>query len=151
MTPIPSRLFALRMTVVVIVLITFAAGCSPTTTGSVEGRVTFKGKPVGTGLVVFIDPDGHATLPVAVEADGTFRIPKVPIGAMRVSFDNPPPPSFPAAVRTTGDEDPEITALREQAKRFIATPLRYKDPASSGLSFEIHGGVNTCHLDLQER
>lgn len=151
MALIPNRYFVSRMTMVVIVLITGAAGCRPTTTGSVEGRVTFKGKPVGTGLVVFIDPDGHATLPVAVEADGTFHNTKVPIGLMKVSFDNPPPPSLPAAVRTTGDEDPEITALREQAKRFVATPLRYKDPASSGLSFEIQRGVNICHLDLQER
>lgn len=151
MAPMPNRFLASGVMTVVIVSIMWAAGCSPTTTGSVEGRVTFNGKSVGTGLVVFVAPDGHATLPAAVQADGTFRIPKVPIGLMRVSFDNPPPPSFPAAVRSTGEEDPETTALREQAKRFIATPLRYKDPASSGLSFEIHGGVNTCHLDLQER
>lgn len=151
MAPITNPSCAMKMMSLVIMLTTCAVGCSPTTTGSVEGRVTFKGKPVGTGLVVFIDPDGHATLPVAVDADGTFRIPKVPIGLMKVSFDNPPPPSLPAAVRTTGDEDPEITALREQAKRFVATPLRYKDPASSGLSFEIQRGVNICHLDLQER
>jgi len=149
MATVLRQVFVISGAIFVIVLIALGAGCRPATMGSVEGRVTFKGKPLGTGLVVFVGTDGHATLPAAVQPDGSFRIPKVPIGVMRVSFDNPPPPNLPAAAVKGVSEDPEITVLREQAKRFVATPARYKDPASSGLSFEIIAGVNTCDLELQ--
>src|SRR5207248_4958499 len=43
-------------------------------------------------LVVLIGEDGKASDPGAVQPDGTYSIAKSPVGTVKVSFDNPPPP-----------------------------------------------------------
>jgi hypothetical protein len=66
----------------------------------VRGAVTFQGKPLAGGLVVFApDPDrGGRGKPAKAEvgADGRFELPDVPPGWYRVAI--APPHVYPAAI-----------------------------------------------------
>lgn len=90
------------------------AGCGrggPPPTGLVRGAVTFQGRPLVGGLVVFA-PDrdkGMAGKPVraAIADDGSYVAEAVPAGWYRVAVADPPGvdweghgwPRFPAALR----------------------------------------------------
>lgn len=137
-----------------------ADGCSPRTS-SASGTVTFRGKPMQTGLVIIIGGDGRATPPAAVNADGTFTIPIAPTGRVQVAFDNPLPPGWsPPRARpvseSTADKaqdaaerDAELRLLMDTAASFIETPARYRDPATSGITFELKPGHNpNCTIRL---
>jgi hypothetical protein len=46
-------------------------------------------------------------------------------------------------------DDPELKAAREQARKYVAIPPKYRDPNQSGLTATIKGGKNDLPLDLQ--
>ena len=131
------------------VALTFVLGCgSPT--AIVTGTVTYKGKAVTSGIVVFINDAGMATLPANVRADGSFEIKRAALGRARVSFDNPAPPPLPKA--TPGSplaEDAELKQLAEAIGNYTATPLKYKNPDQSRIVFDLKPGLNECNIDLQ--
>jgi hypothetical protein len=85
------------------------ASAPPSNPTTVRGRVTFQGKPVAGGLVVFApDPDrGGAGRPARAQTgpDGTFQLrlgdaPQIPPGWYRVAIAGAPgTPTEPDAVR----------------------------------------------------
>ena len=129
-----------------------ALGCSAgDRPASVSGRVTYNGKTVTSGVVVLIGEDGKASDPGAVQPDGTYSIAKSPIGTVKVSFDNPPPPeSRTSSGGKLPANDPEAKENAEAAARYVATPPKYKDPAQSGLTLEIKKGKNSG-MDIELR
>ena len=66
-------------------------GCGAPT-ASVSGSVSYRGSPVKSGVVVFVDSVGRATLPATVRPDGSFEIKTAAVGPARVSYDNLKPP-----------------------------------------------------------
>ncbi|HEY1377335.1 MAG TPA: hypothetical protein VGF55_11105, partial [Gemmataceae bacterium] len=48
-----------------------AAGCGAPPPGSVSGRVTLDGTPVGGGFISFISPSG-VVVTARIDADGTY-------------------------------------------------------------------------------
>src|SRR4051812_44690714 len=72
-------------------LVLGVSGCGGTAT--VSGKVTYNGRPVTSGTVVFMDADGRPSPPAYIQADGTYSASNVPVGAVRVAIDNPPPPA----------------------------------------------------------
>jgi hypothetical protein len=114
------------------------AGCGKTepATATVKGAVTFQGRPLAGGLVVFA-PDrdrGNAGRPVSatVGPDGWYRLSadgsaQVAAGWYRVAIAEPPGPSgesgrarFPAALRRPDRAglDREVLAGRENVFHF---------------------------------
>ncbi len=111
------------------------AGCGrggPSPTASVRGSVTFQGRPLAGGLVVFA-PDrdkGTTGKPVTatVADDGSYAAPAVPIGWYRVALADPPGidweghgwPKFPAALRRPDRAglDREVVAGRDNVLHF---------------------------------
>jgi len=130
-------------------LLVVVLGCdSPTAV--VTGAVTYQGKPVTSGVVVFVDDGGRATLPANVRTDGTFEIKTAPVGRARVSFDNLAPPPLPKARPGSPlAEDPEFKQMAETVGNYTATPPKYKDPAASGIVFELKPGRNECMIELK--
>lgn len=117
---------------------------------TVVGKVSYRGKPVTSGVVVFIDTAGRATMPASVQGDGSYRIKVAPLGAVKVSFDNlapPPVPKLPPA--SPAAEDPEIEQMAKAHENYTSTPAKYKDPAASGITFDLKPGENVCNLDLK--
>jgi len=116
---------------------------------SVTGHVTYNGKPVTSGTVVFVGEDGKSSYPGPVQPDGSYSIAQAPVGKVRLSFDNPPPPRTAAAGQKPPANDPEVQEEAKAASLYVATPPKYKDPDKSGITFELKRGRNGCDIPLK--
>jgi hypothetical protein len=60
-----------------LLLLVFVSGCGPADDGrrSVSGTITFQGKPLDRGNIMFVPPDGLGSQTGAVIANGTYEIP----------------------------------------------------------------------------
>jgi hypothetical protein len=127
-----------------------ASGCGART-AAVAGKVSYRGKVVTSGRVSVKSQDGTGGSGV-IQPDGTFVIAKAPVGPVKVAVDNPVPPGLTrggmAVPPGMSPNDPEIKAAREQARSFVAIPVKYGDPEQSGLTATITGGKNELNLDL---
>src|SRR5262249_43114319 len=66
-----------------------AGGCS--SSGTVTGKVTYKGEPLGSGKVAFYSANATAT--GDIDASGNYTIPKAPLGPVRVTVETIAPAS----------------------------------------------------------
>jgi hypothetical protein len=97
-------------------------------TAPVSGTITYQGKPLGFGKVVFFHPSGHAA-GADIAADGTFTLTAYQ-GNNSVSvecFDTDRPGSTKARSRMMDDNKSLI-------------PARYMSYGTSGLTFEVKPG-----------
>ena len=121
-----------------------AAGCG-TPTATVTGKVTVSGTPVTAGAVTFHGENNFVQSAV-IDASGTYRISNAPVGPVKVAVVSskpraaPPggkaPPSHPAGGKSGG----------APAASSVAVPDKYKDPAQSGLKFDLKAGEQTIDL-----
>lgn len=136
-----------------------AAGClgKSQPTGTVSGKVTYKGKPVPAGcLVTFVSDRGIAALGT-VDASGRYQL-------MFAGKPNVPALNYNIAVTFPGVVGPEMTDEDERkymagdpatiakfARKAPAAPIpkKYADEFNSGLSFQIKAGANSFDIDLQ--
>lgn len=135
------------------------AGCGgdselPGETGTVIGKVTYKGKPVPAGTTVsFVNQDNGMAAVGQVAADGGYSLlmrgeRKVLTGPYRISVN-------PAAVTQDLTADPEAykAIMEGQAKApgmEAAFPEKYKSPETSGLAFSVQPGSNIFDIDLKD-
>ena len=135
-----------------------AAGClgKSQPTGTVSGKVTYKGNPVPAGcLVTFVSERGVAALGT-VDASGRYQL-------MIAGKPDVPALEYNISVTFTGVAGPEMTD--EDERKFMAgnpetiakfssqsqrapIPKKYADEFSSGLSFQIKEGANSFDIDL---
>jgi hypothetical protein len=112
----------------------------------VHGKVFFKGQPLSRGTIVFTpDPTRGGAGPQAtaeIQPDGTFTLHTASVegaipGWHRVTIlALEPPPTDPNA--------PKFTFPRS------LIPDKYRDPAQSGLAFEVlPGKTNGIHFNLE--
>lgn len=146
-----TQLKCAAVTLSILLILGFlAAGGCDAPSAKVAGNVTYQGKPVTSGLVVFIDAAGRATLPASVQSDGSFTISKAAVGPVKVSFDNPVPPRLPRGrPGSTAAEDPELVQMARAIANYTPTPAKYKDPAESGIEFDLKPGANVCDIELK--
>ena len=126
-------------------------------TGTVSGKVTYKGNPVPAGcLITFVSDRGVAALGT-VDASGRYQLmvagkPDVPALQYNISV------TFPGVVgpeMTDEDErkymagDPATIAKFARKTPTAPIPKKYADEFNSGLSFQIQAGANSFNIDLQ--
>jgi hypothetical protein len=70
-------------------------------TATVTGKVVFKGKPIGTGKIVFHPPVGKA-IAAKINKDGTYEAKNVPVGKLMVSVDSKGLPKKYTSPKTSG-------------------------------------------------
>ena len=128
----------------------FCSGCGPgfPETADVSGRVTYAGKPVPEGRVLFwpeegrpamgeINPDGTYHLTTFAEGDGaTPGTHKVTIKATRVHFPG------------GGASSPEAPGAPGRPIVEWLVPERYEQVATSPLTVDVQPGENTVDFDL---
>src|SRR5262245_15890701 len=120
------------------------AGCSRggRPVGHVSGVVTYAGKPVPTGTVMFvpvesgppaygdIGPDGRYELSTYCPGDGAV------VGAHKVMI-------------TALEQLPPALANNQNRLPQMLVPPKYGDTKTSGLSFEVKAGDNTLDILLK--
>jgi hypothetical protein len=115
------------------------AGCG-STPGSVSGKVTYQGRALTSGLVIFVAKDGKVSQPAGIELDGSYLADKVPVGQVTVCVETHP--------LSGGDGGPNAAKDQPRA-RFVPIPPKYKDAKQSNLSLDVRPGPNVYNIELQ--
>jgi hypothetical protein len=107
------------------------SGCGRAT-GSVTGRVLFRGRPLPGGRIIFVIGPGRR-LSAEINKDGTYALTGLPPGALRVALD---PTSVPLSGQGQGKREGQ------------PLPARYRDPDRSGLRAAIRPGRQQLDFNL---
>lgn len=136
-----------------VVGIVFASGCD-SGTATATGIVTYQGKPVPGGSVVFYCADKQIVRGL-IGTDGRYTIPNVPCGPATVTVQSPS--RLPAGMRLRQNlppvKDGPLPPTQEAAEsvgRGGAIPPRYALPDESGLSVVVGRGQLTFDIDLKQ-
>ena len=119
--------------------IAIASGCSGKKVwpkAPVTGRVTFQGRPLNHGRIVFVHEQGHGGAS-DIGPDGRYSLDGI-IGNNRVAIECNDPNA-----KTTEPGRPTM------AVPLSLIPLRYKNHMQSGFSAEVREGENTADFDLK--
>jgi hypothetical protein len=115
----PTRfVFALAVSLFVLA---GAARADDVETGTVEGKVTFDGKPLAKGKVVF-HPQKGKPIEADIDEDGNYMAKDVPVGKT------------------------PVTIVKEN---FL--PPKYSDPKKTELQIEVKKGKNTVDFNLASK
>ncbi len=125
------------------------AGCGPDLpeTASVSGRITYQGKPVGEGVIVFHPEKGRAATAVIAE-DGSYsltcfnREDGALLGRHRVTIE-----SRRITDPVTSPNFNPNTMSGELIVEWLV-PERYSRPKTTPLTAEVKPGRNTIDFDL---
>jgi hypothetical protein len=119
-------------------------------TGSVSGKVTYKGTPVPNGVVTFHGDEGQSTQ-VPLGEDGTYDAPQVPVGQVSVTIATPPDNSvlLKVAKQWPGGKRFGVGKPIEPPKNVVSIPTKYSNPAQSGLRFNVSEGRQTYDIPLK--
>ena len=123
------------------------AGCGDSRgpTGTVSGKVTFKGQPVTEGMVSFVSAEGHGASGL-LDSAGNYTLvtadgPGVPAGDYKVAI-RPP---------VTGDPD-ELPIDFDPAEQpeYPNIPSKYRSPTNSSLTATVKEDANTFDFDMTD-
>lgn len=97
-------------------------------TASVTGTVTYQGKPLGTGRIIFYHPSGQAA-GVDLTTDGSFGL---------AAFQG----NNQIAIECFAPEQPSANVKGRSLARKSLIPERYTDYRTSGLTLEVKPSEN---------
>jgi hypothetical protein len=133
----------LRSIVVIGLLALFALGCQGR--GDMSGKVTYLGKAVPFGTVLVQSSDGSAHQ-ANIERDGSYSVPGVLVGAVRVAVNSP----NPKGITLVPHKDPKKKSIPyPDVPGWFAIPSKYETVVTSGLTYTIKGGANSIDIELQ--
>ena len=125
-----------------------ATGCGATT-GDVTGTVTYQGKIVGSGEVIIAASD---SLPYygAIQDDGSYIVPKVPLGSSKIAVVSPDPDAGNdmAFKMNKSIKPPGPAPARGDPSKWFALPDDYRHFDKSNLTVTVIGGVNQRDIRL---
>jgi hypothetical protein len=129
-------------------------GCGGPRVGSIAGTVTYQGRPLPTGRVMFHWPNDTEVRSSRIAADGTYRLEAVPVGSVTITVEAVKPVArgvigaqFSRELGF-GSSGPTTPPPAADDSDFVAIPDRYREPGRSGLAYEVKGGRQTHDLDL---
>ena len=131
-----------RLRTAFLCLVIGVAGCGAggPETKEVSGKVTFRGRPLPTGMVVLSSRSGELLEPAGIDREGEFRI-QAPAGTYRAAV-----VAMPSLNQVAAGQNPEESA--GPARSLI--PERYGSPETSGLEIEVKPeGPNEVTLELR--
>jgi hypothetical protein len=143
--------FGLAVAAAVVAICGCAAG-----SGTLSGKVTFKGKTVASGNVLVVGADGIARSS-KIETDGSYTVPDVPVGEAKISVNSPNPVPDPVVVAAanTGakrggrsQQNPITSTPTSDPKLWFPLPEQYADPQTSGLTAKVQKGQTVHNIDL---
>jgi hypothetical protein len=124
--PWPGLLFAAGL---------LAAACGCAGSATVSGKVTYRGRPVVAGSVVFLSADRTARSGV-IEPDGSYTVRGVRPGAVKIGvISRDPAKKARGAARPAG---------------WFPLPRQFENPESSGVGTTVGSGRVQHDIDLDE-
>lgn len=137
----------------VAVLLIAVTGCGGSH-ADVAGKVTYRDRPVAYGTVSVIGPD-QKTYYGVINPDGTFTVPRVPVGAVKIGIYSPDPyfePPISAAEKAKVEEARRASGIPIPPKPpkgvWFRLPGKYADPLSSGLTADVRTQAGAIDLRL---
>ncbi len=146
-------------------LLALTAGCTPNykARATVKGKVTFAGKNLTAGSVMFFGKD-NITGSATIDKDGNYNMPDAPLGdvAVTVSVPQMPPggiammkrgPAFSKAAKDSKSVNPEnpgqsIDIMGTMPTQYVPIPEKYSKVESSGLTYKVEKGEHTFDIKL---
>jgi hypothetical protein len=142
-----------------VLLLLGAVGCGGT--GTVTGKISYKGQTLGGGVVVFTVP-GKGSVRSDIGEDGSYTISKCPTGTAKVTVETksaqgtairdpragpnagrqPPPGAVPEGA------DASFYQGGQKKGKVVPIPERYNDANLSKLEYPVHSGAQEIHIDL---
>ena len=127
-----------------------ASGCGP---GTVSGTVSYKGKLLRGGNVLFVGAAGKSSVSASIQDDGTYTLTGVPTGAVTVCVETaslkpvwgPPARHYKAP---PGMQAPGGLTEAPPPKHYVPIPDKYGKPDQSGLSYAVKSGRQTYDINL---
>jgi len=113
----------------------------------VSGKVTYKDKPLGSGVVMFIGSHDNAT--GSIDASGNYIVAKAPVGPCKVAVQTFAPSGGGTGPKGTATSSMTVEGAPPPPGPYVAIPEKYSDPNQSGLTFEVKGGKNTFPIKLE--
>jgi hypothetical protein len=136
-----------------------ADGCSRAT-GKLSGKISYNGKPLAVGSVVFIGVEAQPRT-AWIEADGSYQFNEVPVGEAKLAVCSPDPdlaertrsqtktrPGTKKAKRVLPMHSPPEMAGEDRWKWF-AIPSKYGDVDHSGVRVTIQSGLNMYPIEMK--
>jgi len=134
------------------------AGCGAGT-GELSGTVTHKGKPVASGSVTVVGPDGMPR-GAAIGPDGQYALGGLSVGEVKITVTSPNPATIGAPTRRIGTRGADRAKVgrkvpteppspdQEIVKKWFPIPESYGDIAKTTLRATVKRGSTTHDIDL---
>jgi len=106
--------------------------------GDVSGKITFQGKPVVFGTILFVGSDGILRQS-NIEKDGSYAVRGVRTGEARVAVHSPNPRRITVL---EGPAYPDVPG-------WVALPKKFESIDTSGLTYTVHRGSNMIDIELK--
>jgi hypothetical protein len=126
-------------------------GCQPQ--ASVQGRVTYLGRPLTHGNVKVMPADGIPR-DALIATDGKYQFDDLPCGRARFIVSSTPPEMVDAMIALAQAERPpgeteQPAATVKEPDEWSELPAKFGDFEKSGLALELQAGSQTHDLELR--
>lgn len=136
------------------------AGCGGTPslqpdgpTGTVSGKVTWKGAPVTSGIITFVNPQQGLPFTANIGADGSYALVgpfngAIPVGEYQIAVApaQQAPPDPMALMQPMGEAGAPQPAQDVPGE----IPLKFRSPDLSGIKKTVVEGANDIAVDIPE-
>jgi hypothetical protein len=150
----------IRRHVWLMLLLLAAGGCGRS--GTVSGKVKYKGHLLPSGQVVFFDSRDRQVGSASIGSDGSYTA-TLPSGTLKMAVITPPPSTLGSLSKEKSKVIVEgIKKMKKGAfnplegegqdlppTKSIPVPTKYSSPGESGLTLTVLGGPQSFDIDLQ--
>jgi hypothetical protein len=137
-----------KMSLLLPVLLAGICGCG--STAKVTGKVSYQGRPVTYGSVIFRSADKTAHSGV-IEPDGSYSVEGVPSGTSAIAVISREPSKGRSVARRNkpGQVDDGATAKAAAMNRWFPLPPNFEDAKTSGLECTVDSRHVNHDIDLK--
>ncbi len=110
---------------------------------TVEGAITYKGKPVPYAVVIL--SDGKQSASGTAANDGTYKIEHVPVGTFQVGVNTEAGRGVMQGALMAARQ----TKTKVEGAKFVDIPKKFHEPTTSGITTTIKEGANKYDIKIE--